>query len=100
MTIQTLFGLSEKLGINLAIVDNSLSTQEQVRFKEWLNVNWKTLLKGLKSLLAKDADETTTQSILNTFQKAINLFGSLNFPQARDSFLLVLCQACLPSSNT
>src|SRR3712207_7335935 len=40
-----------------------------------------------------------SQNVLNTFQKLINLFGSLSFPQARDSFIIGICQGCLPNGT-
>jgi len=96
---QTLFVLAEKAGFALGTPQNAASTDEQKNLVEWLSANWKVLLKALKALLAKDTDEVLTQNILNTFQKLINLFGSLNFTQARDSFILALCQACLPHDD-
>jgi len=37
-----------------------------------------------------------TQSLLNAFQKMISLTGSLGLTQARDSYIITLCQNCLP----
>ncbi len=96
---QTLFVLAEKAGFTLGTPQHAASTDEQKNLVEWVNVNWKVILKALKALLHKDTDEVLTQNILNTFQKLINLLGSLNFTQGRDSFILALCQACVPHDD-
>lgn len=96
---ESLLVLFEKCGFTLSVTSNTATTHDQVNFKDWINNNWKTILKSLKLILPVDIDESITQFILKTFQNMINLCGSLGMNQARDSFVLTLCQGCLPSGN-
>ena len=89
--------LCEKYEVTLGVSNINSTNTEQIKLKEWINMNWKTLSKCLKILLPRDIDESIIQQILNSFQAWINLSGSLNLLHIRDNFLNTLCNACLPN---
>ena len=97
---ESLIFLSERCDFKLGVNTNVATTHDQKNFIEWLSISWKTILKCLKPLLPKQVDESMTQHVLNTFQKVISLTGSLGLTQARDSYIITLCQNCLPYSTT
>lgn len=98
-TITESYGvLCESNGIKLGNLFVSTEvTPMQVKIKEWIMKNWKVLLKCFKALFPKEMDEIMTQQILKSFQAWINITGTLQISQARDSILLTLCQGCLPT---
>lgn len=89
----------EKCEFKLGVPVNVCQTHDQNNYRDWLNFNWKNILKCLKMLLPLDNDESITQNILKTIQNLINITGSLGHNQARDSFIVLLCQGCLPNGN-
>ena len=61
---------------------------------------WKPLLKAIKLILPKSISETFTQQILGAVQSWIISTGTLQNLKARDSYLRVLCNSCVPRDNS
>ncbi len=100
MYTQSFLVLCEQYKITLGTKQTNVGNNpDKKNLVEFINTNWKSMIKTLKILLSRDVDESLTQMVLNIYQNMINLTGSLGLNQARDTFLMTLCQACVPNGK-
>jgi hypothetical protein len=85
--------ISQEAGIKLG--EPQSSTQDSLAF-DLVSTIWKPLLPILSIVVSNCANETTLQTMLNSYQTLVNLSGSLNLPMAREALLASLCQFCVP----
>ena len=89
--------ISQESGIKLG--EPQSSCQDSLAFAIVSSI-WKPLLPILSIIVSNCSNETTLQTMLNSYQTLVNLVGTFNLSMAREALLASLCQFCIPGPSS
>ena len=82
----------------LLSIDNNDNRKEQILIREMILYNYEIIKNAMTALILNSTDDAVIQSYLMMFQSYINIFGSIDLPVSRDSYLNDLCKLAIPNN--